>query len=309
MKIGSEESSSSLRMSEYDVSIERPKYRAGRRPTAVKVYTVNHESRYLVVENVPALNLKKELLELFALYGTVEEYRYLDDYLCEEFTDVYWIKFQSIAEARVAKRKVNDHVFFGSNLKVRYGPEYESVEDTRQKLEDRRKVIEIKTQERKVEKKNEKKEEMQDSAQHPTSATQPVPVQNFPQLDPSAYNYGNYDSTGYYYSNYDPTGYYYNYPYTSYQSQEPPIPGLDHQSTLSTSFAVTSYQPQNIQSEDSQSSTVLSIRRRLKEASTVSATATAAQVKKEEGDGGKLETIASPGSRISAPEPKRRRRI
>ncbi|CAI2184690.1 5925_t:CDS:2 [Funneliformis geosporum] len=130
---------------------ERPTYRAGRKPTAVRVYTVNQESRYLVVENVPALGLTKELLELFALYGTIEEYRYLDDYPCEEFTDVYWIKFQSLPQARAAKRKVDDHTFFSSNLRVRYGPEYETIEDTRQKLIDRRNVISIKTNEKKDE--------------------------------------------------------------------------------------------------------------------------------------------------------------
>ncbi|CAG8456605.1 1614_t:CDS:2 [Acaulospora colombiana] len=203
-------------------------------------------NRYLVVENVPALNLKKELLELFALYGTIEEYRYMDDYLCEEFTDVYWIKFQSIAEARVAKRKADDHVFFGSNLRVRYGPEYESIEDTRQKLDDRRKVIDIKTQERKIEKRLEKKKETQGFSQPSTSATQPASltpsIHNFPQLEPSAYSYGNYNYAEYYY----------NYPYATYeayQSPEPPIPGMDYQSSLSTSFAVTSYQPQHILSD------------------------------------------------------------
>ncbi|RIA84354.1 hypothetical protein C1645_418120 [Glomus cerebriforme] len=195
-------------MSEYPNIPERPTYRAGRKPTATRVYTVNQESRYLVVENVPALGLTKELLELFALYGVVEEYRYLDDYPCEEFTDVYWIKFQSLPQARAAKRKVDDQIFFSSHLRVRYGPEYETIEDTRQKLQDRRNVIYIKTSEQKnYEKKNENKStefpkiHQNDVSQSSTSTIQPGPVM-YPQPDPSAYyNYNNY----------------YDYPYTSAQ--------------------------------------------------------------------------------------------
>lgn len=38
-----------------------------------QVYTINQESRYLLVLNVPALGITKELLELFSLYGTIEE--------------------------------------------------------------------------------------------------------------------------------------------------------------------------------------------------------------------------------------------
>ncbi|CAG8591481.1 9827_t:CDS:2 [Scutellospora calospora] len=210
-------------MSDSDAPPERPKYRAGRKPTAVKIYTVNHESRYLVVENVPALGLSKELLELFSLYGTIEEYRYLDDYPCEKFTDVYWIKFQSLNEARVAKKKVDDHSFFSSYLRVRYGPEYESIEDTRQKLQDRRNVVAIKTREH-----NENKGVDYQHNQEP-----PIPG----------------------------VDYQYN--------QEPPIPGIDYEST---SFAATSYPLKFTQPYDSQTSTTLSIRQRLKEVSTVSTT-------------------------------------
>ncbi|CAG8520448.1 8535_t:CDS:2 [Paraglomus occultum] len=122
----------------------RPKYRAGRKLTAVKVYTVNQESRYLVIENVPALRLTDKLVELVSLYGAVEEYRHLDDYPSEEFTDVYWIKFRDLKEARAAKKQLDDKVFYQSPLRVRYGPEYESIEDTRQKLQDRRNTVALK---------------------------------------------------------------------------------------------------------------------------------------------------------------------
>ncbi|NXD73926.1 RBM48 protein, partial [Eolophus roseicapillus] len=74
----------------------RAKYREGRRPRAVKVYTINLESRYLLIQGVPALGVMKELVEQFALYGAIEEYHALDEYPAEQFTEVYLIKFQKL---------------------------------------------------------------------------------------------------------------------------------------------------------------------------------------------------------------------
>ena len=47
--------------------------------------------------------------------------------------------------SRFAKKKLDDYSFFGGILHVCYAPEYESVAETRQKLQDRRKVIAAKT--------------------------------------------------------------------------------------------------------------------------------------------------------------------
>lgn len=46
------------------------------------------------------MGVMKELIEQFALYGTIEEYNPLDDYPAEEFTEVYLIKFQRMQSAR-----------------------------------------------------------------------------------------------------------------------------------------------------------------------------------------------------------------
>ncbi|CAN1816675.1 RNA-binding protein 48 [Linum perenne] len=70
-------------------------------PTAVRVYTVCDESRYLIVRNVPALGCGDELMNLFATYGDVEEVKPMDEEDCEEFTDVYWIKFRLANNARL----------------------------------------------------------------------------------------------------------------------------------------------------------------------------------------------------------------
>ncbi|NXH20977.1 RBM48 protein, partial [Bucco capensis] len=119
----------------------RAKYREGRRPRAVKVYTINLESRYLLIQGVPALGVMKELVEQFALYGAIEEYHALDEYPAEQFTEVYLLKFQKLQCARVAKKKMDERSFFGSLLHVCYAPEFETVQETREKLQDRRKYI------------------------------------------------------------------------------------------------------------------------------------------------------------------------
>uniref|UniRef100_A0A3Q2QF72 RNA-binding protein 48 n=1 Tax=Fundulus heteroclitus TaxID=8078 RepID=A0A3Q2QF72_FUNHE len=123
------------------VCISRPKYREGRKAKAVKVYTINLESRYLMVQGVPAIGVMTELIQLCALYGVVEEYRPLDEYPAEEFTEVYLVKFQKLTSARAAKRNMDEKSFYGGVLHVCYVPEYETVEDTRLKLQDRRSYI------------------------------------------------------------------------------------------------------------------------------------------------------------------------
>ncbi|NWH81236.1 RBM48 protein, partial [Piaya cayana] len=119
----------------------RAAYREGRWPRAVKVYTINLESRYLLIQGVPALGVMKELVEQFALYGAIEEYHALDEYPAEQFTEVYLIKFQKLQCARVAKKKMDDQSFFGSLLHVCYAPEFETLQETREKLQDRRKYV------------------------------------------------------------------------------------------------------------------------------------------------------------------------
>ncbi|XP_073678338.1 RNA-binding protein 48 [Garra rufa] len=126
---------------QHNVAQTRPKYREGRRLKAVKVYTINLESRFLLVQGVPAIGVMTELVQLFALYGVVEEYRALDEYPAEQFTEVYLFKFQKLTSARVAKRHTDEKSFFGGQLHVCYAPEYETVEEARQKLQDRRRYV------------------------------------------------------------------------------------------------------------------------------------------------------------------------
>lgn len=130
-----------------EVSTNRPDYREGRWEKAVKVYTVNQESKYVLVQNVHALGVTNDLLQLCALYGDIDEYRLLDEYPSEPFTDVYWVKFVDISSARIAKKRLDNRSFFGKSLHVCYAPEYETVSDTREKLQQRRTAIARKTRE------------------------------------------------------------------------------------------------------------------------------------------------------------------
>ncbi|PRQ31957.1 putative nucleotide-binding alpha-beta plait domain-containing protein [Rosa chinensis] len=110
-------------------------------PPAVRVYTVCDESRYLIVRNVPSLGCGDELLTLFSSYGDVEECKPMDAEDCEQFTDVYWIKFRLVSNARFAKRKLDEYVFLGNRLGVSYAPQFESLADTKDKLEGRRREV------------------------------------------------------------------------------------------------------------------------------------------------------------------------
>ena len=53
----------------------------------------------------------------------------------------HYISYSYYSYFRVAKRKLDDRPFYGGVLHVSYAPEYESVDDTRQKLQDRRKAV------------------------------------------------------------------------------------------------------------------------------------------------------------------------
>jgi len=54
----------------------------------------------LLVQGIPALGIYEDLIKEFALYGAIEEYRVLDEYPAEEFTEVMWVKFVKIQSAR-----------------------------------------------------------------------------------------------------------------------------------------------------------------------------------------------------------------
>jgi hypothetical protein len=112
------------------------------RTSIVEVFELIDLCRYLLIKDVPALGLKDEFLELCSQYGAIEEYRLLDEWDVEdEYTEVYWVKYQEINSAQIAKRKLDDYPFYHKLLQVSYAPQFETLADTREKILMRKKDI------------------------------------------------------------------------------------------------------------------------------------------------------------------------
>lgn len=123
----------------------RPVYRQGRKATAVKVFTINQESRYLLITNVNAVGANEDLKDACLEYGDVCDFHAVDGYETEEFTEAYIVKFARIQSARIAKKRLDERSFFGAVLHVCYAPEFETIDETRHKIIDRCKYVAFKT--------------------------------------------------------------------------------------------------------------------------------------------------------------------
>jgi len=125
--------------------LTRPPYRNGRKLRSIKVYTVAQESKYLLVQNIPSIDaVHEQLLPYFSQYGKIDSYTKLDDCQNEPFTQTFVIKFIEISQARRAKGKFDDWNFMGTNLHISYAPECETIEDLREKLNERRTIVDNK---------------------------------------------------------------------------------------------------------------------------------------------------------------------
>ncbi|KAG7029202.1 RNA-binding protein 48 [Cucurbita argyrosperma subsp. argyrosperma] len=77
----------------------------------------------------------------FCLISYSDRCKPMDAEECDEFTDVYFVKFHLVSNARFAKRKLDEFVFLGNRLQVSYAPDFESLLDTKEKLEVRRREV------------------------------------------------------------------------------------------------------------------------------------------------------------------------
>jgi len=96
-----------------------------------------------------------DLLKRLSLYGKVCEYRLLDhpdDWEAAlqfedggdedgEFTDTVWVQYETVNNARHAKVRGVQKPFFGSKLQISYAPQFESRQDTADKLAQRRQLL------------------------------------------------------------------------------------------------------------------------------------------------------------------------
>ncbi|KAL3227902.1 hypothetical protein MRX96_003847 [Rhipicephalus microplus] len=128
-----------------DICGSRPAYRQGRKATAVKVFTINQESCYLLISNVSAVGAGEDLKDACLEYGDIDDFHAVDGYDTEEFTETYLVKFARVQSARIAKKKLDERSFFGTVLHVCYAPEFETLDETRRKIIDRCKYVAFKT--------------------------------------------------------------------------------------------------------------------------------------------------------------------
>lgn len=87
-----------------------------------------------MVFNVPALKLKQETKSLYSKFGKILQFNLMKDYKAERFTEVYHISYERIHSARLAKRMTDGKEFYGDILHVCYAPEFENLQETKQKL-------------------------------------------------------------------------------------------------------------------------------------------------------------------------------
>jgi hypothetical protein len=102
------------------------------------VYTILQESFYLIFDQVPPYHLENELVRQCSMLGKVLEHSQCPDHPnATDLYQVFLIKMDTIASARKVKRKFDDTVFYGGQVRVYYAPERETVQDTRRKLNER----------------------------------------------------------------------------------------------------------------------------------------------------------------------------
>ncbi|KAI9294409.1 hypothetical protein K502DRAFT_342453 [Neoconidiobolus thromboides FSU 785] len=117
------------------------RYKKQDQPKLIRAYTINDESRYLLITNVPKLGVVEELLELLQQYGNIIDWCQLTLPDMEPFTEMFWFKYETFEQARLAKNKLDDAIFYSQPLWVSYAPQYETIEDTKLKLLDRMEMV------------------------------------------------------------------------------------------------------------------------------------------------------------------------
>ena len=119
----------------------RKAYRKGKRLTAVKVFTINDESTYLLINNVQSIKLEDELVKLASSFGEVKLFHQLKDYPTEEFEQTFLVQYKCLASAKWAKKKLDESNFYGSMLHVCYAPEHETPQEVIDKIKYRQTAV------------------------------------------------------------------------------------------------------------------------------------------------------------------------
>lgn len=81
--------------------------------------------------------------KLFFPYGEIKKFSLVPEYPSEEFTETFHVHYARIQSARIAKRFIDGKNFYGGILHVFYAPELESISETRAKLIQRHKDVNV----------------------------------------------------------------------------------------------------------------------------------------------------------------------
>ena len=128
--------------------IQDPGYQKGE-PLTARVYTIEDESRYLNVSNVPALALSMELKaflcsQLQATPDIIHSLTYLEPDTKDATStpsDSFLVCFLSVHHAKHVKQRCDGLRWYGATLSVSYAPQHETAEDLRDKYLWRRRWI------------------------------------------------------------------------------------------------------------------------------------------------------------------------
>ncbi|CAG4970175.1 unnamed protein product [Colias eurytheme] len=116
-------------------------YRQGRKLTAVKAYSITKESNHLLIFGVPSLNLRQETKALFTKFGKLLQFAISTQHPAEMFTENYHAQFEKIQSARLAKKMLDAKNFYGGSLHICYAPELETLNETKEKLLQRKRDV------------------------------------------------------------------------------------------------------------------------------------------------------------------------
>jgi hypothetical protein len=116
------------------MAVARPKWRDTKyKDTAVIVYSIAQESVHLLVHNIPIFIKIDDIESLLNPFGTIIALSFYskDE---ENFSHSYHVQYASIETSRNAKKRLDDKSFYGAHLHVVYATQFETLNQTKDKI-------------------------------------------------------------------------------------------------------------------------------------------------------------------------------
>ena len=123
------------------MAVSRPKWRDTKyKDTSVIVYSVAQESVHLLVQNIPIFIKGDDVNQLLTPFGKIILLS-LSNKDEENFCCSYHVEYESIEISRVAKKNLDDKSFYGEHLHVVYATQYETLQQTEDKIKLRKDTV------------------------------------------------------------------------------------------------------------------------------------------------------------------------